>query len=230
VAFKDDEIGKLVFYNISYVNKPVKTTILMGGLEYETYTKILSELHGRDDDPGFDAALYADVIAAGDTFLLPSVIRGTGQFPDSRGRVVERETTIHADEMPAQVPQVFSDYERAHALINLSVAIQTRVALHRVGASASSTIYVEGGFRNNEAYLKLLTALLPESPLALTSIDEATSFGAALCAKAMVEKRAIESMGNLVDLGITPVERVAVPGIEEYATKWLSLVAEQEQR
>ncbi len=224
VAFEDDEIGKLVFYNISFENKPVKTAILMGGLEYETYTQILTQLHGRDDDPGFDRSVYADVIANGDAFLLPSVIRGTGQFPDSRGRVIEKGSTIYVEEMPGRIPEIFSEYERAHALINISVAIQTQVALRRVGASPSSTIYVEGGFRNNPAYLKLLTALLPESPLALTAIDEATSFGAALCGKAMVEEVPVESFHDLVDLGITPVDPVTMPGIEEYAAEWLSMV------
>ncbi|MFP4153338.1 MAG: FGGY family carbohydrate kinase, partial [Alkalispirochaeta sp.] len=89
VSFTPDEIGKMVFFNTGYDGRPVKTSILMGGLEYETYRTILTERHGRSDEPALNTALLEELAGAADAFVLPSVVKGSGQFPDSEARVVE---------------------------------------------------------------------------------------------------------------------------------------------
>ncbi|TVR66714.1 MAG: carbohydrate kinase [Spirochaetaceae bacterium] len=227
VAFTPDEVGKMVFYNLSYAGRPVKTSILMGGLEYENYRRILSERHARNDDPAINPALLAEIVQQADTFVLPSIVPGTGQFPDSPARVVEGSSAIPFSEIESgkAFPGAFEDYERALALVDVSVAIQTVVALERVGLRKGTEVFIEGGFRNNRSYLAILTALLPDNPVALTSVEEATSFGAALCARAALEGRPVEALADTVQMAVQPVERLDLPGIGDYQKRFLELVA-----
>lgn len=258
LTFTPDELGKTVFYNLDYRSRPVKTSIVMAGLEYETYTELLKERavagevtgHGTQPgtsaagtaltDPGYDAPLYERLIREARTFILPAVLRGTGQFPESEARIVEFEapavteaqtdsrtvTTLVAIRSGTPLPQSLSNWNEAIALVNLSVAIQSAVALKRVDLQPGTTIYTEGGFRNNEAYLTLLGALLPDNPVALTSIEEATSFGAALCGKAALEERPVEELHDAVQLIIQPVPFRSVPEIDGYMERFLELVEE----
>lgn len=238
VSFSPDEIGKMVFYNIGYDGRPVKTSILMGGLEYETYQKILSDRHGRSDEPPLNQALLADLAEGADTFVLPSVVKGSGQFPDSVARIVEpdvsagegrRTVTLEEITGTAEVagafPRAFEDYEGGLALVNISVAIQSVVALRRVGMQAGTEIFIEGGFRNNATYLAVLSALLPDNPIFLTSVEEATAFGAALCGRAALEQKAVKELAGTVNLETIPVEGLSIPGIAGYAETFLELIA-----
>lgn len=231
VSFAPDEVGKMVFYNLSYAGKPIKTSILLGGLEYETYHKILADRHSRTDHPGFDPALVASLIEENNTHVLPSVVKGAGQFPESDPRVVEIGDTGERTEIPLEEiqdgrrsPHVFEDYERALAIVDLSVAIQTVVALKRVGLTEGTDVFIEGGFRNNETYLALLTALLPNNPVSLTSIEEATSFGAALCGKAALTGQAVEELSDSVAIEIQRIRSVELAGINEYAARFMELL------
>lgn len=228
VSFSPDEVGKMVFYNLSYVGDPVKTSILMGGLEYETYHAILSEHHGRSDHPGFDPAIVAALVAEQKSFVLPSVVKGAGQFPESNPRIVEvagdgrrTEIPLAAIQRGERYPQVFEDYERALAVVDLSVAIQTVIALRRVGLTDGTDVFIEGGFRNNATYLAVLTALLPHNPISLTSIEEATSFGAGLCAKAALTGRAIDELSGTVAIDLERMPAVTIDGIHEYSQRFL---------
>ena len=62
ISFKPGELGKTVFYNQDVFGKPVKTSIFMGGLEYETYTKLFESIHKRNDLPDFDSRIYKSVL------------------------------------------------------------------------------------------------------------------------------------------------------------------------
>lgn len=228
VAFTADELGRMVFYNLSYAGNPVKTSILLGGLEHETYRTILSERHGRNDEPHLNIPLLTGIVTSADTFILPSVVQGAGQFPDSAARVVENGRTIPLEHIQAGrvVPSAFDDYERGLALVDLSVAIQSVIALRRVGLERGTQLFIEGGFRNNKPYLAILSALLPENPIALTSVEEATSFGAALCARAALDERPIEELSDTVQMDFQPVDPINLPCIEEYRQRFVALVEE----
>ena len=63
--FTEEEIGKTVFFNISAFGTPVKTSILMGGQEFETYTDILKQIHRTDLLPDFNKSLYQRVLDRG---------------------------------------------------------------------------------------------------------------------------------------------------------------------
>ncbi len=223
ITFQKDELGKMVFYNLSFRGSPIKTSILPGGLELDTYWNILKRMHGREDDPGWNATLYQEVAREGKVFVLPSVLRGAGQFPRSQPRVVEKGSTYPLEvlERGDAFPPSFRDYPNALAAINLSVAIQSMIALQRVGLADGVKVFIEGGFRKNEAYLSLLAALLPQNPIYVTNFEEATSVGAALCGKAAVERVPLETLRDLIAFDKEQIPPCEVPGLWKYTKAFL---------
>jgi sugar (pentulose or hexulose) kinase len=223
VHFSPDELGKMVFYNLSYKASPVKTSILLGGLEYEVYTSALMGHHKRSDWPDYNPSVYQRILAEPASFILPTVVPGTGQFPDSVARVVDGDQVYPVDDIRSgrRWPKAFDDYLAGFALANLSLAIQTRIALQRVGLKPGTEVFIEGGFRQNPNYRALLGALLPENPLFLTALEEATSFGAALCGKALVDGVPVDSLKGYVVLDKIPVEPARLDGLENYVEAFL---------
>ena len=204
VQFDDDELGKMIYFNISPMGTPVKTSILLAGLEFEVYSELLARINPDRKPPPFREQAYSDLLRTADSFILPSVVSGSGQFPDARAAIVEdgRRTTladIQADiHDRTRIPALFRDYERAIAALNVSLALQTKVALQRVNIADGGIIYLEGGFRHNDAYIGLLASLFPNARLCLTDLDEATSYGAAIIAKAAKERRTLPDLRDVV--------------------------------
>lgn len=223
VRFEEDEIGKSVFFNISAFGTPVKTTISPVGLEFETYTEIFKKLYGGEELPEFNRALYQRIINEKGHFILPSILSGTGQFPQSKPRAIENEESYGFAEIKEEkrVPEFFNDFPAAYATLNLSLAIQTEVSLKRVGLSPGASIYTEGGFRNNADYNALLTAFFPDSPVYLTGMENATSFGAALIAKSAQEEVSVEGMGSLFEIETQEVKKATFDNMEEYVSAFM---------
>jgi len=226
VQFAEEEIGKAVFYNISPLGAPVKTSILMGGLEFETYTAILKQVCGRTDFPPYDRERYRRIVSEKRLFILPGVVPGSGQFPDSVSRVVEDGTVFSLEEVRsgAHIPAFFRDYEMAYAVLNLSLALQTRTALERVNLVPGVSLFTEGGFRNNVDYNRLVSTFFPGSPHALTDVSEATSFGAALVGRLAVEQGDPVSLSHTFEIEDTPVPGDTFEGLEEYSSTFYSLI------
>lgn len=218
VAFAEEEIGKAVFYNMSALRQPVKTSILMGGQEFEMYTSILQERFGMQGFPEFDPRVYQGVVADAEEFILPAIVRGTGQFPDSRARVVDHGEVFAFDDIRdgSTAPELFSDTRRAFAVLNLSLAIQTITALERVGLADGVTVYTEGGFRNNRDYNALLATLAPRASFRLSGMPEATSFGAALLGWAALESKRPADLADRFELDVENVSAVEIPGLDAY--------------
>ena len=100
-------------------------------------------------------------------------------FPNSEPGVVDRREKIDLEKIIVGqvIPTFFNDFDTAMAVLNISLAIQTFYALNMAGFDGTGTVFIEGGFRKNLAYLNLLGALYPEAKIALTKMEEATSFG-----------------------------------------------------
>ena len=223
VSFHESELGKSVFYNLCAFGTPVKTSILLGGLEFETYTTILRERFGLTELPEFDPDLYRAIIKERAEFILPAVVRGTGQFPDSPARILDHGETFLLEDMQAgsRVPEFFSNARRAYAVLNLSLAVQTVVALQRVGLEAGVTVYTEGGFRNNKDYNVLLGALVPQASFYLSGMPEATSFGAALVGLSAWKQADLASLGGHFQIEQEPAPLVDLEGIAAYQQAFL---------
>ena len=226
VNFNEDDIGKTVFYNLSAFGDPVKTAIFMGGLEFEMYDKLLKKIHGDQPYPDFDPDLYQSVIDEKDCFILPSVVRGSGQFPDSEARILEkgRSYSFKEIEQGFNLPTFFHDFHKAHAVLNISLALQTQVALERAGMKKGLPIFIEGGFRHNLPYCKLITALYPDSDVYLTSLQEASAYGAAICAKAALERKDPMELKDVVKIQMTGVEFKEIKNMEHYQSIFIDKI------
>lgn len=226
VKFADDELGKVVFYNMNAFRKPVKTAIFLGGMEFEHYTGLFKHLNNREDFPVFNKNVYEKVIRENAYFILPSVARGIGQFPDSRPRVIEHGNVFELTDIEhgKAIPGFFSNYEEAFAVLNLSLAIQTKVSFDRAGIENGMQVFTEGGFSKNDSYNILMTAFYPESSFFLTQLKEASAFGAAMCAKAAKEGVDIRSFKSLIEIDKIPVEPISLKGIDAYYKKYISLI------
>jgi sugar (pentulose or hexulose) kinase len=226
VEFREDELGKVVFYNLNAFSKPVKTSIFMGGLEYESYMAILKKLNGNDHQPSFDYERFSEIIRKRELFILPSVAKGTGQFPDSRPRIIEKGRIYQFDDVNAgkEVPGFFYDYETAWAVLVISLVIQTKISLERADMADGLPLFIEGGFSNNDSYANLLTAFYPASDVCITSLNEATAFGAAILSKASMEKIHPMQLKPMIHIDKKRVLKVAMKDIDAYVSDFIRFI------
>lgn len=226
VAFGDNELRKLVFYNLSAFNTPVKTAIFMGGQEFETYTDLLKTICGEQEFPQFDIELYRKIVHEKKLFIIPSVVPHTGLFPFSAPRVVEDGTEYVLENIQSgkKVPGFFRDFRTAYAVLTLSLGIQTRAAFNLTGMKKGIPVFIEGGFARNGSYAAVLTGIYPDSEIATTNLNEATAFGAALLGRAAVEGTDPRELGRFFPIERTPVTPVCLDGIEDYIARFIEYV------
>ncbi len=218
IFFKEEELGKPVFYNLSVQNQPIKTTILMGGREIDHYVQLLQKIHNTKEWPVHRMELYQEVLREKDVFVSPGVVPGTGVFPHAKPGIWEggRWYGLEEIERGEVLPPIFKQFDKAFAAVTCSVALQTEVALRMTGVTKGSPIYIEGGFRKNTGYTALLSALFPENSITLTSMKEATSFGAAMLGKSAIEQISLAKMGEKVSIAFVSVEKYPFTHLDDF--------------
>jgi L-fuculokinase len=229
--FAPDELGKVVFFNRSAYNKPVKTAIFLGGMEFGAWTGAFRRALGLAEGaelPEPSAADYRRVVEGRDLFVLPELVPGSGQFPGSiaRARSAGADYALADIQSGAAVPAFLRDPAASIAALNLSLALQTRVAAERAGAGGGSDLITEGGFRRNPGYNGLLATAL-RGRAYLTDIAEATSLGAAMTAVAALEGTAPDELAGRLDVAYAraaPIEGLG--GLGAYGAAWLELTKE----
>ncbi len=231
ITFKPEELGKPVFYNLSVANQPIKTTILMGGREIDKYVRILKKIHNTDQWPEHIMDLYNEILQEQSVFITPGVVPGTGVYPNSTPAVIENGITYTLEDIESGVaiPPVFSNINKALAAVTISVALQTELALKMTGIEEGMPIYLEGGFRKNEGYTALLTALFPQNELSLTSMKEATSFGAAMLGKSAIEGIPLEKMEKKVTIEFVSINKTPFPYLDDFRKAFHNVVKEKER-
>ena len=220
-GFAEDELGKVVFFNISAFGNPIKTAIFLGGLEFEAWSNLFLKLHGRQTLPAWNEELYRSVLAEKRLFLLPELTPGSGQFPSSRARIVEDGKDYYFDAKDT-TPPCFSDFEKCIAVLRISLVMQTLTALERAGIEKGHEVYTEGGFRKDESYGRLLASALPDNKFFLTDISEASALGAAMTAKMALTGKPLEALAGDVDIGYQEQEKGHFPELEAYRAAWLA--------
>jgi len=235
-GFGPDELGKVVFFNRSAYNRPVKTAIFLGGMEYEAWTKAIAGACGLapgDKLPEPADSDYRALVESRSEFILPELVPGSGQFPgqvaraSQGGRAYALSDIVSGDRAPA----FLRDPRAAVAALNVSLALQTLVALERSGLGASTSVYTEGGFRRNAGYNAVLSAaLLGRSAGAfLTDISEATALGAAMTAAAALGGGSPDGLGDLFDIEYKRVPPMAgLEGLGAYRAAWIRALSEAE--
>jgi sugar (pentulose or hexulose) kinase len=232
-GFRPDELGKVVFFNISAFGAPVKTAIFQGGKEFEIWSALLMNLHNRKDIPPYDRELYRTILAEKDAFLLPELVAGSGQFPGSKSRVTEAGTEYRYEDIISgkAIPPSFQNYERGIALLKISLVMQTITALERTGVSVTGgqefgdspgEVFTEGGFRKDEAYNALISSFLKKQRVYLTDIAEATALGAAMTAKMALTGKPLADLAKDFDIDYHEVPKTVIPEIFPYREAWLS--------
>jgi L-fuculokinase len=217
----EEELGKVVYFNISAFSDPVKTSIFLGGLEFDIYMGTLAGIHGQTDYPDFDPDLLRALVRDSSTFVLPSIIP-FGIFPTSEARILEDgKTFTFADISTGSHPALFSDFDRSYTAVSLSLAIQSLEALTIVGCRPGTDIYIEGGFAQNPFYTALIAAMFPESRVALTNLNEATAFGGALLAKAALEKTTPRALAPCFTIETRQVVPADGAGLDTYVERFL---------
>jgi hypothetical protein len=69
--------------------------------------------------------------------------------------------------------------------------------------------------------------MYPRSKVAITQLQEATAFGAALLAKAALAGGTPMDTADLFDIDINPVRCDPMPGMREYAAEFAHRVSEE---
>lgn len=241
-GFSAADIGKVVFFNRAADNRPVKTAIFTGGLEYEAWSGRMAPNADAAEAAKPDEPALARLLRDRDAFILPELVPGSGQFPGSRARAAEfreglwREypfaATAPGAERPAgsERPGFFSDPAKARAALDLSLAIQTLAALERAGLRPGADLFIEGGFRNNAEYCGLIAAALPENHVYLSDKPEATSFGAAMTAVAALEGISPDELAGRFDIERVPVAPLGNRDhLIAYRDAWLRLAGAEEK-
>jgi sugar (pentulose or hexulose) kinase len=220
-GFAPDELGKVVFFNISAFGTPIKTAIFLGGLEFETWTGLFLKLHGLKMLPEWNEELYSSIFKERRLFLLPELTPGSGQFPSSIARIVEDGKDYPFDTTD-QPPPCFSDSGKCFAAMRISLVMQTLTALERAGIKKGLEVYTEGGFRKDEPYNRLLASALPNNKLFLTDISEASALGAAMTAKMALSGKPLADLAGDFEVSYQEQEKSFFPELEAYRKAWLA--------
>jgi sugar (pentulose or hexulose) kinase len=142
--------------NVDAYGRAVPSSRFMGGREFE----IIAREIGPVDERKVEAALR-DVLSGG-MMILPSVVEGSGPFPQGQARWI-----LGKNATPA----------KRHAAASLYLALMTDTCLSLIGADGP--IFVEGPFAFNGNYLQALSSLTARTVVALPG-STGTSQGAAL--------------------------------------------------
>jgi len=216
-GYSDDEIGKVVFFNISAFGTPIKTAIFLGGLEFETWSTLFQKLHGRNDNPQYNDEIYRSILKERKLFLLPELTQGSGQFPLSKARVtIEGKNYFYE-----KITEKFADYETCYAILRISLVMQTLTALERAGLKKGYDVFSEGGFRKDESYSRLLSSYLNENKVFLTNINEASALGAAMIAKMAIEGKSLNELAQDLDISYIEQKKENFYELENYRQAWL---------
>ncbi len=227
-GFKAEDLGKIVFFNISAFGEPVKTAIFLGGQEFESWVSILRDIHNIDSFPPVNETYFRSILKEKKAFLMPELIPGSGQFPESQARIVENGKSFFFEDIQSgkSIPRVFKNFEEGLALINISLSMQTLTALERTGLNPGDPVFTEGGFRKNQRYNALVSAGLPLNKVFLTNIAEASALGAAMTARMALTGEHLHDLADILDIDYHEVEKLHMPELFPYREAWLKYTEE----
>ncbi len=225
LEFTEDDIGKIVYFNLSALRKPVKTSIFVGGLELDTYVSLYKKINNTKEFPSFSYDTVDAVLNEMDTFVIPELLPNSGQFAGSKPGIWEKGTFYPLEDIQSgkAIPQVMYKEQRFFSVLDLSLAFQTEIALQRTGLQPGTNIFTEGGFRKNKLYNALLATLLNKNPVYLTNMEEASAVGAAMTAGMALTGKNLEEFASSVNIEYIPVDMAPIQKIDAYKQAWHNL-------
>ena len=200
VQLSDDEIAAKVFFNQDACSRPVRTSLMTSGMDYDAF-RALTELK----DAG-DADAVRRVVSGRSLFVVPGVLPEATAFPGQAPRVIDGNATCTLDELRrAGGTPMSAKGQDYYAALNLGLAIATKRMLGHCGIGPSTTVFIEGGFAKNRVYCEALAALCPGQTFMLTNAAEGTSFGAAITGWMLADGLGLEKVGERFSFEKTPV-------------------------
>jgi len=173
---EEESLRKDVLYYIDPLGRPVKASRFGCGMEHDHYSSLIEKHFGSDPKKiELNINLLEDILDSCDCFVIPTLTPDTGQFPDSKPMIVGKD-------------KFFRDIDTAYHVLCLSLAIQSYFAIKEImDTGKNMPIFIEGGFSNNNIYTGILSDLFQNCEVMSTELKEATSLGAAICAKCAYE-------------------------------------------
>ena len=145
--------------NVDAYGHPVPSARFMGGREIETLIEI--DTRRVDIKPDQPALLHAvsGVVERG-AMVVPTLVPGTGPFPDAQGGWVNRP----------------DDWYARRSAACLYGALMTDAAMSLIGSR--NLLLVEGRFAEAEVFVRALASLRPDMTVYVTNAHNDVSFGA----------------------------------------------------
>ena len=145
--------------------KPVKATRMFLGNEYKIQVAKLDKQFGVNDDyhrtVKFDYDTYFEIIQ---------------DF-----KYCYKWESITDENMPKNTQISYHKYEHAyHQLMTELVLLQIKCIKEALGNDNIARIYVDGGFSNNDIYIKLLSHYFRDKKLSTTDASLGSALGAAI--------------------------------------------------
>jgi sugar (pentulose or hexulose) kinase len=169
--------------NIDAFGKPVPSARFMGGREFSLLTE------GREATP---SDLTIRKVIDGAIMLLPSVVEGSGPFPQRQA------SWTH--------PREGLDDETAFTVVSFYLALMTAECLALAGAEGD--IVVEGPFAANHTYLRMLESAACRPVVPSHGSATGTAIGAAMLARM--------EAGHVAEDGVLDAD----PDMTRYAWRW----------
>lgn len=159
-----NETAQGVLYYMQTNGSPVKAARLFLGYEYEHQVKKLSQEFNTSQDSHktmrFNPAVYQKLKVGPAPYF---------------------EWIELAQSFEKTSPFKYSTFEEAyHHLMMALVGLQVKSLRLVKGITPLKKVFVEGGFSNNEIFLKLLCILMPKMEIYSSKLAQASSIGAAL--------------------------------------------------
>ena len=151
--------GRDCLMNVDAYSRPVPSARFMGGREIETLIEI--DTRRVDIKPDQPALLNAvsGVVERG-AMVLPTLVPGTGPYPDAKGGWVNRP----------------DDWFARRSAACLYGALMTDAAMSLIGSR--NVLLVEGRFAEAEVFVRALASLRPDMTVYVTNAHNDVSFGA----------------------------------------------------
>ncbi len=147
--------------------KTVRASRLLLGSEYSFQTERLAHHFNKEKE-------FYNSVKFNDTIFKKWINKDTSCFHFKNITVAEKEND-------ATDYSAFKNYEEAyHKLMIELTAVQVESALRAIGDTKIKKIYVDGGFADNEIYIKILAHHLPQYEIYTTQSPLGSALGAAM--------------------------------------------------
>lgn len=214
-SLSDEEIERRVFFNQDALARPVRTSLMTAGLDYDTYCEFTKETDEQD------LAALARVIERAELFVIPGVMPGASAFPNAAPRAVLGSESWELDALRRGARR-FDDLGQEYvAAINAGLAIATAEGLAALDLSPGCNVFIEGGFAKNRVFCAALAGLCPQLNVAVSAETEGTSLGAAMMGWMLAEGADLATVGERYGASSETVSSTNMDELARYRKRFM---------